>query len=119
MSLTEVGILVTVDAPTSVSLSEERAAALYRAAQEAVRNILSHSQASRVNVKLTKEARRVVLTIADDGIGFDVVHHPTAPARTHFGLGLLDDMASESGGNMQVRSAPGCGTTIRFELPAK
>jgi two-component system NarL family sensor kinase len=117
MSLTEAGILVTVDAPTSVSVSEERAAAFYRAAQEAVRNVLSHSQASTVQVELKQEVRRVVLTIADDGVGFDVVHHATDSDRPHFGLGLLDDMATESGGKMQVRSAPGCGTTIRFELP--
>ena len=117
MSLTEAGILVTVDAPMFVSVSEERGAVLYRAAQEAVRNVLSHSQASKVHVKLKREARRVVLTIADDGVGFDVGHRATDSACTHFGLGLLDDLATESGGKMQVRSAPGAGTKIRFELP--
>jgi len=116
-SLTEAGMLVSVETPAFVSVSEERAAALYRAAQEAVRNIISHSQATTVQVKLEQGDRRVVLTIEDDGVGFDVSRSATNSARAHFGLGLLDDMAADSGGEMRVRSAPGRGTTIRFELP--
>ena len=117
-ALTEAGMQVSVNAPAFVSISEERAAALYRAAQEAVRNILSHSQASAVEVTLEPQPRLIVLTITDNGVGFDPTRRSADPAEeTHFGLGLLDDMATESGGSMQIRSAPGSGTTIRFELP--
>jgi signal transduction histidine kinase len=115
-SLTEAGMAVSVDIPSFVSVSAERATVLYRAAQEAVRNILSHSHATTVLVKLEQEARLVVLTITDDGVGFDTDHGTPNPAHAHFGLGLLDDMANDSGGEMHLRSAPGCGTTLRFEL---
>jgi signal transduction histidine kinase len=116
-SLTEAGLLVTVEAPPFVSVAPERGAALYRAAQESVRNIINHADAAQVNIKLELESHLLVLTIADDGVGFRVAPGAAESGRAHFGLGLLDDLATDSGGEMQIRSAPGCGTTLRFAVP--
>ena len=54
--------------------------------------------------------------VTDDGRGFD----PTAPPpddRPHLGLRLLDDLAGDVGGRIEVTSAPGAGTIVTMEVP--
>ena len=116
-SLTEAGIEVTVEAPAFVTVPPERAGALYRAAQEGVRNIINHSHASTAKITIEQRAGLVRLTIVDDGIGFGVADGVPAAGREHFGLTLLDDLATDSGGRMTIQSAPGRGTTLQFGLP--
>jgi signal transduction histidine kinase len=56
------------------------------------------------------------LSVADDGVGFD----PGAGApddRPRMGLRLLDDLAGDVGGRIDVTSAPGAGTTVKVEVP--
>lgn len=56
-----------------------------------------------------------MLEIVDDGRGFDPA---VAPTEGHFGLRTLRSLVRESGGTLEVESAPGEGTTVRMEVPA-
>ncbi len=92
----------------------------FRVAQEALRNVVAHADATAVEVRLSREAGAdgdlLRLAVTDDGAGFD----PAAVApddRPHLGLRLLDDLAGDVGGRIDVTSAPGAGTTLTMEVP--
>ena len=95
----------------------------FRAAQEALRNAVSHARANAVEVRLGRRrtgdgADLLALTVVDDGLGFD----PAAVAtddRPRMGLRLLDDLAGDVGGTIGVTTAPGAGTTVRVEVPVR
>ena len=71
-----------------------------------------HAEAARVAVALAYEPQRVVLTVTDDGCGFD----PSADRRG-FGLDGVRARAQQVGGAVGLTSAPGAGTTLRLEVP--
>ncbi|MFI8180001.1 GAF domain-containing sensor histidine kinase [Actinacidiphila glaucinigra] len=89
--------------------------ALLRVAQEALHNALRHADAGRVTVSLEGRGRGAVLTVRDDGRGFD----PSAVRRAgrHLGLVSMRDRADGVGGGLTVDSAPGRGTVIEMEVP--
>ncbi|MGP4001906.1 GAF domain-containing sensor histidine kinase [Streptomyces sp. 8N706] len=89
--------------------------AVLRVAQEALHNALRHSAAAEVEVSLTRQGQGALLTVADDGRGFD----PSAVRRAgrHLGLVSMRDRASGVGGRLTVESAPGKGTVIEMEVP--
>jgi two-component system, NarL family, sensor kinase len=92
--------------------------ALYRILQEVLRNVEQHARAHHVTVCLRQQSDRIQLSITDDGIGFDPDRHPAKP-NGKGGLGLLSvrERATSVGGALQVKSAPGQGTTIQAEIP--
>lgn len=109
------GLEVAVVIDPEVELDPARTAAAYRAIREALSNVRRHAGARRVDVTLTPGTAGVAtLTIRDDGVGFD----PDDVPADHVGLRLLRDLAGSVGGSLQVRSAPGRGTTLAMELPA-
>jgi signal transduction histidine kinase len=87
---------------------------LYWIAHEALNNALKYADAGRVSVSLMEEAQRLMLEIADDGVGFDPVARSNAG-----GLGLrgMQERAASMGGQLTVESRPGAGTTVRVEVP--
>jgi signal transduction histidine kinase len=97
-------------------LHPEVAVCLFRIAQESLRNGVAHGGARCLFVSLERSGEHVELTVADDGQGFDLegVH------RNGSGLGLvsIEERARVIGGNVQVVTAPGKGTTIRVRAPA-
>jgi signal transduction histidine kinase len=104
--------------------------ALFRIVQEALTNIRKHAQASEVTVELVKEARFVILSVQDNGVGMienpEAGSHPSEdvvlvgvwqiPA-DHFGLIGIQERVKSLGGSFKLTSAPNQGTTIRVELP--
>ena len=91
-------------------------ALLFRGAQEAVRNTIDHTTATRVDIAVANGNGRVRLRVQDDGAGFDPVAPPGEGA-DHLGLALLADLAVDVGGELAVESAPGTGTTVVLEVP--
>jgi len=91
----------------------ERDREVLRIAQEALGNALKHARATRFAVRLGAEAGRLLLEVEDDGIGFD----PAAPGARSRRLGLtsMEERARRLGGTLEIRSAPGSGTTVRLE----
>ena len=88
-------------------------ALVWRVAQEAVRNSIRHARAAHLTVEVTGSPRQVVLDVVDDGVGFD----PAAVTDPrHFGLRGLASLVADAGGSLDVRSAPGQGTTVHMEV---
>jgi two-component system, NarL family, sensor histidine kinase LiaS len=102
------GIMAEVEIIETCALPIETEQTFFRIAQEALANVARHSQATKAHISLACDQRRLVLKVADDGIGFD-------PQRRLAGFGLSSirqRAATLSQGSVTVRSAPGEGTTI-------
>jgi two-component system, NarL family, sensor histidine kinase UhpB len=117
-SLAEIsGLHITVEADeVAGELPPEAELATYRIVQEALSNVLRHAQATRAAVRVAREADRLVVTVDDDGRGFD----PQRIMSTEGGgLGLfgMNERAGYLGGRVQVTSTPGTGTRVRAEIP--
>ncbi|HMD35369.1 MAG TPA: PAS domain S-box protein [Vicinamibacterales bacterium] len=95
----------------------ETATTIYRLAQEALNNVVKHAQCERVDIVLEQAQDSVSLIIEDDGVGFD----PSVIEATTHGFGLLGmrERASLAGGQLQIESAVGRGTTVILRLPTK
>jgi signal transduction histidine kinase len=110
------GISVHVEVPADLDLDEATEALLYRVAQEGVRNVVRHAEATRVQLCLRHTSGRLQLEVADDGRGMD----PAATAarrRGSVGLELLRALVAEHDGTLVVGPAAGGGTTLLMELP--
>jgi two-component system NarL family sensor kinase len=112
------GIATTLDAdgvtgpyPPAVS------GLLYRAAQEGLRNVLTHAHATAVTVRVSDHDRLATLDIVDDGVGFETVAAGFAPKEGHFGLHGLTDLVADAGGRFVVTSSPGAGAHVHVEVP--
>jgi two-component system sensor histidine kinase DegS len=103
--------------------------ALFRIVQEALTNVHKHAQAHQVNIALRREDEQVVLSVQDDGIGFEqratrssangdmLLEGGWTIPYGHFGLLGIQERAVQLGGRLQITSAPGQGMTLRVELP--
>ncbi len=85
-----------------------------RIIQEALTNVRKHSGARAVIVRVARESVGVVVSVTDDGCGFDP-YRPSDPA--HFGLRILHERAQAVNGILQVITSPGQGTEVRLVLP--
>jgi signal transduction histidine kinase len=92
-----------------------RELSVLRIAHEALHNAVRHSGAASVHVRLDEAEGRLVVDVSDDGGGFDP-GLPELRAR-HLGLTSMEDRARELGGTLEIRSAPGAGTTVHLEVP--
>jgi signal transduction histidine kinase len=95
------------------SLVPDTATQVFRVAQESLNNVRRHSQAAHVNMALRRDAAGWMLTVTDDGAGFD-------PSGDRSGHGLLgmEERARLLGGSVEIDSAPGAGTTVRLRFAA-
>lgn len=110
------GVTVDFEADGGATTTTDRDLDVLRIAHEAIHNALRHADASRITVSLLQDDGRLRLEVADDGSGFD-------PGRAelrsrHLGLTSMEERARELGGSLEIRSAPGTGTTILLEVPA-
>ncbi len=86
---------------------------LYRIVQEALANVARHAHAREVTVRLARRGQRLVLTVADDGVGFV----PDATESHGLGLATIRQRAEIMGATLTVRSKARRGTEIRVLLP--
>ena len=85
----------------------------YRLVQEGLTNVVKHAGARRVALRVADAGGAVEMTLSDDGNGFD------PEAATHgFGLVGMRERIALVHGTLDVRSAPGGGTTIRARIPS-
>ncbi|MGP4055845.1 sensor histidine kinase [Mycobacterium sp. 4D054] len=103
-------VLEEVGTPQSQAL-------MYRAARELLTNVGKHAGATTVRVGLCRRGDRVVLTVADDGRGFDPDTVGKSLAQGHIGLGSLLARFDAMGGAMRVTSNPGTGTEVTATSP--
>jgi signal transduction histidine kinase len=95
----------------SDELPDDYKTCIYRVVQEALHNCARHSHATTVRIRVRQELDRLLLTIQDDGQGFDV--------RETKGMGLLgmQERVTRLEGKCRVESQPGQGTILSVELP--
>ena len=92
----------------------ERDADVLRIAQEALHNALRHAAPHRVTVTVAGDGERLLVEVTDDGAGFEPAD---AELRSkHLGLTSMEERARSIGGRLELRSAPGAGTTVRLEV---
>lgn len=91
----------------------DAALCLFRVAQEALRNAVRHARARTVTVSLRAREAGLLLTVADDGVGFD----PVAPRRRSLGLASMGERVQLVGGTLRIESRPGEGTAIHAWVP--
>jgi signal transduction histidine kinase len=98
----ELNVSITEQPPVEVKVG------VYRIAQEAFNNIAKYAKAKHVDVQLLSDDEGVVLSVDDDGVGFD----PAAVSGEHMGLSIMRERAKEMGGELEIESTPGSGTHI-------
>lgn len=96
-------------------LEPEAAAALYRVAQESLRNIERHSGAKQVHITLVQGEHSVSLGIEDDGRGFDL--QEAAERRPGMGLFAMRERLGLVDGTLEIDTAPGRGTRVHAVVP--
>jgi two-component system, chemotaxis family, CheB/CheR fusion protein len=99
----------------SAPIPTEIALCLYRVAQEALRNVATHSGAPRATLSLVPVKNRIRLAINDSGHGFD----RSASSQAKKGLGILsmEERVRLVGGSLTLNSKPGKGTRVVVEVP--
>jgi nitrate/nitrite-specific signal transduction histidine kinase len=95
----------TCDFPPDVKV------AVYRIAQEALNNVVKHAGASQIEVSLRCHSGGAVLSVRDDGRGFD----PGAVTSDHLGLGIMAERAEAVGATFSIDTEPERGTEVRVE----
>jgi signal transduction histidine kinase len=98
-------------------LSPEVELALYRIAQEALSNVVRHSEASRAELLIAFSGQGTKLEVSDNGRGFEMPRSPTDFAPNgHFGLLGIRERADLIGARLEVESTPGKGTRLKVRL---
>jgi signal transduction histidine kinase len=104
-------IQVRTDVKGIQELPDQVKIALYRVAQEALNNAIKHAEASSVTLSLAWEAERLVLGVTDDGLGFD----PESLKPGRLGIEIMRERIRSIGADLNIRTKPGMGTTVRVE----
>jgi two-component system NarL family sensor kinase len=111
------GIRVVVEATELDRLSGPAAEVLYRCAQEALRNVATHSRAKKVEIRVVPDAGDVTMIVDDDGRGFDEAQLSASEENGHLGLRAVGDLVADAGGSLIASSAPGQGARLVVRVP--
>jgi len=102
----------------AIAHNEELNVFLYRAANEALKNVYKYAETGKAEIQVELEDHLVRLTVSDDGAGFDPEALDTRDFTTGgFGLFSIRERARNFHGRLEVTSKPGRGTTIALEIP--
>jgi len=101
--------------PQHPSLTPASEVALLRIGQEALSNAARHGRPEHVEVELRAQRQELVLSVRDDGVGFDPA--ASTPREDCYGLEGMAERARNAGGTLTVVSSPGHGTTVTTRLP--
>ena len=113
------GTNTTLDLPPNLRLREDRAALIFRGAQEIRRNVAAHAQARNVTVELKRDGGMAVLRIADDGKGFSPRQVQRRRAQGHLGTAAIAELAEEADGSLEIDTEPGKGTRVTLRVPVE
>ena len=109
----KVPIEISADITPDIVLSRGVEDHLFRIVQEALSNTLRHSKATKMEVRLYKLGKIVILSIHDNGVGFDL----QVTKHASYGLSTMQERVVEVGGTMNLLTAPGKGTRIDIRIP--
>lgn len=95
-------------------LDDDRATALFRILQESLNNVIRHAQASQVQIDLYRDGDKLIMTIADNGVGL----YPDCRRKANsFGLVGIQERINTLGGELEIDSGAERGTTLIVSLP--
>ncbi len=101
-----------------VRLPEHIELALYRIAQEGLQNVVKHARATMARLRFLVEGDDARLEIADNGVGFDTFENPLGGDEMGgYGVLSMSERAELVGGQLNIRSRPGVGTTVTATIP--
>lgn len=107
------GIQVKEEFDASIKLKADIEVEIYRIAVEALNNLLKHTRADEVTIRLYEDGRQVILEIVDNGQGFDP---ETASQSGGMGIQNMQERAKKIGAKFTLQSEPGRGSTVRVEV---
>ena len=90
---------------------------VYRAAREALRDVLTHADATSVTVRVSDHDHVATLDVVDDGTGANTGSAEGKAEAAHLGVRALTDLVADAGGRLVVDSANGKGTRVHVEVP--
>lgn len=106
-------VVVELGVPGGPDLPSEIKLAAYRVAQEALMNAHRHALPTQIVVRLEQRGGALVLSIVDDGVGFDIGATTTA----HHGLEIMRERAEHAAADLTIESQPGHGTRVTLTWP--
>lgn len=114
--LTSIQVRVDIagDEPT---LDDAVKITIFRIVQEALNNVIKHSQATNVNVHLDYREDKAIIFVRDNGKGFDMNAVQSRVGRVSLGLAGMEERAMLLGGTVEVHSRPNYGTEVDAEIP--
>jgi signal transduction histidine kinase len=112
------GIAVRVYGELAARPNPQVETAVYRIVQEALRNVVEHSEAARAAVRVWKERGCLLCSVRDTGKGFDPLAMAAAGC-DHLGLVSIRERLHDLGGTLKIDTAPGHGTELAITIPTE
>jgi signal transduction histidine kinase len=115
----QTGISVKLDLPgefTGEQLKPNIRINLLNIVKEALNNVRKHAEAQNVIISFSLTQEQMCATIEDDGKGFDTLHNQNV-IKSKFGLDIMQERASEIGGQIDIKSVPEIGSRIVLCVP--
>jgi len=112
---TKMEVSLNVRDEAAIRFSTRAALQLVRVIQEALSNVRKHAEAKRAEIAFEVRDRQAVVTISDDGTGFDVSDVHTGGQ--HFGIQVMKERMVALGGSLEIESRRGEGTRVVAKLP--
>ena len=112
-----VDVRLIIDDETTVEFTPEVANQLMRIIQEALANVRKHACASRAWVRCSQDGSEIMITIEDDGLGFDP-HQHSNENRQSYGLQIIRERAERVNGSLTIDSEQGIGTQVKVRVPS-
>jgi PAS domain S-box-containing protein len=113
---TGIAVAVHADEPAVQPVPQVQIA-LFRIAQEALNNIAKHAGARHAEIALDQEDGDCVMSVQDDGIGFDVGENASDKPKTGLGMVTMRERSQAVGGRFEVQALPECGTRLSVRVP--
>lgn len=90
---------------------------IYRIIQESLNNVIKHSEASEVNLIINRSEKEIVISISDNGKGFDLKKYRMKAGKKGFGLKGIEERVRLLNGEFNIESEVGKSTTVRIIIP--
>lgn len=116
---TAINVTLDLSGLTDIELDVGRKLAIFRVLQEAMRNTSQHSGASEVRIRAVRKASILEVSIEDNGEGFNLLGVTSSYPRRGLGFAGMQQRAKAVGGQVEIDSQPGRGTSITLVVPVR
>ena len=106
--------VILESSPENLALESRFEREIYLVLREGLTNVTKHSHASKAEIYLSQQDHQLTGTLKDDGVGFNLQDRPIF---TGLGLSGMEERIRKLGGEIDVKTSPGMGTSISFKVP--